>query len=141
VAYKKIWDIKKTNVNIGTGEDAFPVEGLISVSCARNEDEYTTRGHVAGGGRNTRNNDVSGTITVVLEQSSATHDLIMLLHKSGVQFPIAILDKTSTAGAAFGDGCVLSKPPDFEREQEAVEVEYVFTCIDLQINHSGAADE
>lgn len=142
MAYKSIYDIKKISVNIGLIADAFPVEGLVSVSCARNVDEYDTYGGtVPNSWRNMRNNDTSGTITMVLTNGSATHDRIMLLHKAGIQYPIAVVDKTSTAGLTFGDGCVLSKPPDWEREVAEGETEYVFKCGDLQINHSGAADE
>jgi hypothetical protein len=140
MAYKKVYDLKKVSVNIGTGDDAFPIEGLMSVSAARNEDEYTTFVAADGKWRNVRNNNTSGTITMTLANFSESHQLLMLLHMSGFQFPIAVVDKTSNGAVMFGDGCMLSKPPDMSRELEEGETEYVFICGNLQINHAGYAD-
>jgi hypothetical protein len=138
--YKKIYDFKKVDINIGIDSDAFALVGIVSVSAARNEDAFTTNVAATGSWRNTRTNNNSGTITIVLSAHSSSLQSIMLLDKLGVQFPIAVIDKTSDGAAVFGDGCILSKPPDFERGLEEGEVEFVFTCGDLQINHAGAAD-
>ncbi len=141
MAYKTVYDIKKVGCNIGVGEDAFPVDGIESLSAERNEDQYTTHVAADGTARNVRNNNRTGTLTVVVHQNSAAHDLIWALDKAGIQFPVAFVDKTSDGAVAFGDGCLLMRQPAWAREKDETTVEYVFTCTDLEVKHAGAADE
>lgn len=144
MTYKKVYDIKKVNANIGIDADAFPVEGLVSLSASRDEDEYTSYAAADGlSARNVKNNKATGKMNLTIANGSPTHKKIMLLRQLGVQFPIVFVDKSSDSTApavAFGDGCVLMKLPDWERSAEEGETEYIFTCTDLQINHAGAGD-
>ena len=141
--YKTVYDIKKVGINIGVPADAFPVEGLQSVVAERTEDEYTHHTSADGGYRAVKNNKAVGTITLTIASWSSTNELIMALYRSGVQFRIAAVDLNSAlkSSHAIGDGCLLSKVPAWNKEMEESDVEYVFTCGDLQIWHSGAGDE
>jgi hypothetical protein len=141
MAYKKAYDFKKVSVNIGISEDAFPLDGLESVSAERNEDENSPYVSGDGSARIVKNNNRTGTITVVVANGAACNDLIMSLYKLDLQFPVILVDKTSTAAVAYGDGCKLMRPPTWARGKEEASTEYKFTCSDLELFHSGAADE
>lgn len=144
MGYRTVYDITKIGVNIGVDENTFPVEGIVKLSAKRNEETYG-KPYVSQDGsfRHVRKNDRSGEIEITISQDSPTNQLIMALNKTGLQFPIMLVDKTTSANAAvaFGDGCMLSKPPDFVREVEQSDLAYVFNCGDLEIHHAGAADE
>jgi len=141
MAYKKPYDIKKVGCNIGIGEDAFPVDGVNKLMAARSTDEYTVVVAADGATRLNKNNDRTGLMTVGVNADSKAHVLIDALHKAGISFPVAFVDKTSDGAVAFGDGCRLQKLPDWNREAEPTEIEYVFVAQDLEIKHAGAADE
>jgi hypothetical protein len=138
--YKKIYDIGKVQVNVGAAANAIPLEGINSVSVERNNDEYTTYVAADGSYRTVRNNDRSGQIRVTAANLSPSHTALTVLHKSGVAFPIAVVDPAGTLSFCFGDGCMLMRPAPWNRGPEDGETEYIFTCGDLEISHGGAAD-
>ena len=141
MAYKKPYDIKKTGCNIGIGADAFPIDGIESLKAARTTDEYTVVVAADGTTRLIKNNDETGIMTVGINADSAAHLLIDALHKAGISYPVAFVDKTSNGAVAFGDGCRLVKIPDWSRAKDPEVVEYAFLAQNLKMKHAGAADE
>ena len=144
MAYKLPYDLKKVRVDIGVSSDAFPVEGIQSIGAEFDTDRFSLSKGADGFNRQVENNDRGGTITITLAAGSPSHQLIMALDSVGLSFPIAVVDKTSLVtnqALVFGDGCRLSVKPPFAREAEESDVEYVFVCETLVINHSGAGEE
>ncbi len=139
--YKKPYDVKKVGCNIGLGEDAFPIDGVDSLTAALNEDQFSVVVAADGTTRLVKNNNRTGTMTVGINADSAAHDLIWALDKAGISYPVAFVDKTSDGAMAFGDGCRLAKMPDWKRAKETEVIEYVFIVQDLEMLHKGAADE
>ena len=141
MAYKKPYDIKKHGCNIGISSDAFPVDGIDSLTAAYNEDQYSTVVAADGTTRQIKNNNRTGIMTVGINADSAAHVLIHALDKTGLSFPVVFVDKTSNGAMAFGDGCRLVKLPDWKRAKDPEVIEYTFAVQDLEMLHAGAADE
>lgn len=138
MAYKKPHDLKKVT---GTIND-IPVDGLVSVSGEYDNPQFSIATGT-NGARQVKNNDLSGTITVTLNQHSTMHTRLMALYSSDVSFPIVFIDKTTSLTAPaklFGDECRLESPPTWGREAEETDVEYVFKVVNLSITHGVPAD-
>lgn len=141
MGYKKTYDLGKQPIIIGTGEDSFGVDKVEGIKADFFEDQNSVHVSANGNWRLVKNNNESGTVTVTLSASSAANIKIMLLHKSGIQFPIASADKTSVDGFFLADGCKVQKIPGWSRAKEEENIDWIFVCGSLNINHSGAADE
>lgn len=143
MANKKIYDVSKVLVVIGPVSSSFALDsnGPGKVSAKRNKPKFSTFVSANGDARNVKSNDNTGTVTITIPRSSNVNELIMALDKTGVQFPIFIADKTSNKAIVAADGCLLTEVPEWIREADDGDVEYVFTATSLEMWHAGAADE
>lgn len=140
MAYKKTHDLKKSPVSIG--DPAIPLDGVVSINAARNEDEFSTSNGI-NGARQVKNNNLTGIVTIVLNQHSTSHAALKALYLSDVSFPIKCVDKTTdlTAPAGFfADECRFAVPPPFNREAEQSDIEYRFTAVSIEPTQGSPAD-
>jgi len=136
------YDPKQVAVIVG----GVPVSGFADgtfVTVERSNDLFTK---VSGGDgivSRSKSNDKSGTITITLQQTSPSNDILQgvaLLDEvsnNGV-VPIIIQDFSgrTTLVSAFG---WVKKSPKAEFSKEITNREWAFDCADLEIKHGGNA--
>lgn len=138
MAYRKLHDLKKNPISIGT----IPINNVVRISAVHNNPQYSTSNGI-NQARHAKMNDVTGTVTLVVTQDSNSLQLIGALVKQGVSFPITSVDKTTAPlfpAGFFADDCRLEQPPEYVREAEQQDIEFVFLSTALEINHAGAGD-
>lgn len=139
MAYKKLHDLKKNFVTVAE----IPLDGVVSIDADYQEDQFSAS-NGTNGARLVKNNNLTGTVTIVLSPHSTSHALLMALYNSDVSFPIKHVDKTTSALAPTGflaDECRLTKPPPVHRESDPTDIEYVFVCVNLAMTHGSPADQ
>jgi hypothetical protein len=140
MAYKKPHDLKKSPVSVG--DPGFPIDGIVSINAARNEDEFSTSNGL-NGARQVKNNNVTGIVTMVVSQHSTSHAALKALYISNVSFPIKCVDKTTDLtfpAGFFADECRFAVPPPFNRESEQTDIEYRFTAVSIEPSQGSPAD-
>ncbi len=102
------------------------------VSCEKEEDNYETYVGADGGVVRSRNAHPIGTITVTLEHTSPSNNLLNSLANSGAIFPARVIDQGSRAVTMGGSECWIQKLADEERGSETTEVEWVIVVSDYE---------
>ena len=113
------------------------------VTAARTVDLWEMVGGSDGEITRVKNNDRSGTVTVVLQQSSASNAFLQTqvtndeVSNTGVG-PLLVRDFVSGAGQIAAANAFIKRVPDWGRQTaDETNVEWLFACPDLQIAHDG----
>lgn len=135
------YDPAKVIVNVAGANLEGYADGTF-INAERSSDTFTKS--TGSDGRTTRvkQNDKSGTITITLQQSSPSNNIlssIMVLDEASNEgiVPIAIKDILGTTAIASGY-CWVKKPPAVGFAKDAGNREWLFDCAVLEIFVGGA---
>lgn len=113
------------------------VEGLNSFSCERNEDEITMAIAADGTGLPQENPNISGIITLEIQEPSPTNGVFWGLQKEGAYITISAVDSNDTSfNCSMASGRV-KKPPVLNKGLEVSMVEWVFEAVYLDLESGG----
>lgn len=102
------------------------------VNCEKEEDSYNTYVGAQGEVVRSKNAHPVGTITVTLEHTSPSNDVLNRLANSGRVFPARMVDRGSRQVTIGGSECWIQKPADEDRGDETTEVEWTIIVADYE---------
>lgn len=141
MAAPKTYDPSQISVIIGGASITGFAEGTM-ISVARNEDAFSYAPSTTGGGSRVKNSNKSGRITLTLQKTSESNEILD---------NYADLDEVSNDGIFSslvrdnngkdlhkGESCWVVKKPDSEESKELPTREWIIEVAELEMNVKGA---
>ncbi len=118
-----------------------PQDGTF-VSAEREEDAFTKQVGSAGDVTRSRNRNISGSVTVTLQQASPTNDLLSALAEAdeltGLNYGALMVKDLNGTTLLEAPNAWIRKTPTVEFAKEASGREWVFDCAQLIMNVGGS---
>ena len=129
------YDPKEVTVSIsGLNISGFGDGTFVTIARADNE-VYKMHVGAHGESARTKNNNETGTITMMLKQTSPSNKVLDGLKNNPATFPVLVKNNSTSTLICTSAEAWVGNDPDIEFADEESMVEWVITCSDLLKSH------